>query len=118
MPLTDKDIESLTEYAEERGLEPDDVIAAAEEELEQRARSSSQSDDDEPETEDKEQKGGPLKFDRALLGHLPYMTVNEIRASFGLGPVADGGLYDAEWRSKHTPAGAAGQGGGTPAAED
>ena len=115
--LSEQDIEGLTEWAEERGLEPDDVIAAAEEELARREKQGEADDEDGP-AEEKEQAGGPFKFDRALLGHFPYMTVNEIRASFGLGPVADGALYDAEWRAKHTPAGAAGQGGGDPAAED
>lgn len=66
------------------GRDPDAFVAAAEQ----------IADDPEP-------TSGPLKAERLLIGHFPFMTTNEIRAAIGLGPLADGNLPSGEWLARH-----------------
>ena len=49
----------------------------------------------------KAEPGGPLKFDRMVLGLAPYLTVNEMRAAAGLGPIAGGDAITGDWIAAH-----------------
>ena len=92
--LSNSHVTALRALAVSEGVDPDALVAVAE-----------GAAGDAPATE------GPMKFDRLLLGHLPYMTVNEIRESIGLPSLPDGGRISGEWLLDHGGS----DGGSTPA---
>ena len=87
--LTSAQTAALRAEAERRGVDPGELIAAAEE------LSG-------PADQPKGKASAPAKTDRPLfMYHLPFVTVNEVRTVWlGLDPVAGGDQYAGEWASQ------------------
>lgn len=114
--MTPDEEKQLRADATAAGLDPDDVLAALTR-LEAQQPAPGKSD--------------PAKGDAAPTGaesgakahggrgyfayEYPVLTVNEIRASLFMEPIADGSLYYSEWAAKHSGAAAAPTDTATPA---
>ena len=101
MTLTPEQLDALRDAAERNGLNLDDLIGVAE----------TMTGDDNNSIESGAREPGELPLnERLLIGHLPYITVNELRVDFmGLPKAPDGELFTGEWLLKH---------GGLPDGED
>src|SRR3990172_1567600 len=98
MSITEAQKQKLMAAAVQEGVDPDALLSAAEE------LGEGIGDNTQPEA------GGPLRFERMLIGLLPYLTVNEARASIGYGPIAGGDAITVEWITRF--------GGSPPAADE
>jgi len=81
----------LREAAAIEGVDPSALIAAASESMDPDVDAGVEA----PTT------SGPLRFERLLIGVLPYMTVNEVRAAAGFGPIAGGEVTTLEWAARY-----------------
>jgi hypothetical protein len=86
--LTDELRQHLLDVADENGVDPDELIAAAEAELSSRNPSDG--------TPDASAAGSPFEPHA-----YPFLRVNEIRERLGVPPADDGELWSGEWLAKH-----------------
>lgn len=102
MALTDEQRDALRAAAEQAGVDADALIGEAE----------TLRDDEEPDAEDDDEptkdaaaggeSGAKAHGGRGYYAYeFPFLTVNEIRASLFLDPVADGEDLSGEWLKKH-----------------
>lgn len=121
-PLSDIDRKRLVQAAEERGLDPDEVIRAAErhdaERNALRDNTDKRDDDDDQDDADgagKRDDGRPIA-ERMLIGFLPFVTVREFRSLWlGLDErVPDDELMTGEWLLIHGSTGPTSASGGSP----
>lgn len=89
MSLSREQVAALRALAEQEGVDPDELVSVAKEE----------SENDEP--AEPGASSGPLKADRLLIGHFPYMTTNEIRAAVGLSAIPGGDMPSGAWLAKN-----------------
>jgi hypothetical protein len=100
MPLSEEEKAKLTAAANQRGVDPDKLIAAAE------RRSNGEA----PTVKETTAKSGADKStastDKPLyMYHLPFVTVNEVRTIWlGLDPIAGGDEYAAKFAAAQTSA--------------
>ncbi len=104
MPLNAKERDALRAEAERQGMDPDEFIAGAE------------AADEVPDKKKPDGSAGggvPPAEVKVYQYHLPFMTVNEVRAFIGLPATAGGDVTTGEWLASH-----GGVVGATPNTED
>lgn len=110
MALSSEQRAALKAEAERRGVDVDELIAAAELELE-----GDDAGDEKNKTAGKAAPAAAAAPAQPPLYqyHLPFVTVNEVREKWlGLGPVAGGEMYAGEWIAKQTSSASSSRSGG------
>lgn len=98
----------IRKLAESKGDDPDEIIrevsaALAEDDDQVGASDPAASDDDESDPSTVE-SGAKAHAGRGYFAYeFPFLTVNEVRASLFLPPVADGAEFTGEWLAKRAP---------------
>lgn len=105
--MTPDEEKQLRADATAAGLDPDDVLAALTR-LEAQQPAPGKSDPakgDAPAAPTGAESGAKAHGGRGYFAYeYPVLTVNEIRASLFMEPIADGSLYYSEWVAKHSGA--------------
>lgn len=106
--MTPDQEKELREQAEAEGLDADAVLEAAKRlDATDPAPGKTDAASGEP-TSTGAESGAKAHGGRGYFAYeYPVLTVNEIRASLFMDPIADGSLYYSEWLAKHSGAAAA-----------
>jgi hypothetical protein len=104
MPLTDEERSALTERAKAEGVDPGDLIAAAEDADKATAPAPGKTDvAASGAAPTGAESGAKAHGGRGYFAYeFPFLRVNEVRASLFLDPLPDGDLITGEWLTKHT----------------